>query len=228
MTIQIDAVSVANFALFDPTQSLTVTVRGASGNVIQLDPAKHGLVVVNDPETLVHLGYGFNNPLPGPWQLTLHSTETTPSTGAAYAVTALLHGGASLSASTSQLLPGVGDDIVLTARLEMGGAVLPMQEVTAHIHRPDGGKEIVSFESEGDYYQTGWTPTVPGLYAIDIIATGVLEDGTPLERSQFLAVEAQATERNPEVALWAILGGAAVLVAATLVLIRMFNHRRRR
>jgi hypothetical protein len=69
-TINIDNVAVASFALFDPTRSVTVTVRGATGNVIVLDPTRNGLIIVKDPETLVYLGYGFNNPRPGPWQVT--------------------------------------------------------------------------------------------------------------------------------------------------------------
>jgi len=52
VTLNIDQVAVASFALYDPTRSLTVTVRGASGNVIALDAARNGLIEVDDPATL--------------------------------------------------------------------------------------------------------------------------------------------------------------------------------
>ncbi len=38
LNVNLDQVAVASFALFDPSRSLDVTVRGASGNVIELKP----------------------------------------------------------------------------------------------------------------------------------------------------------------------------------------------
>lgn len=48
-------ISVASFALYDTTRSLQVTVRGASGNAIDLSPDLNGLVVVDDPAALFYL-----------------------------------------------------------------------------------------------------------------------------------------------------------------------------
>ncbi len=41
--VHLDEVTIASFALFDPSRSLEVTVRGVSGAVIELLPDKHGL-----------------------------------------------------------------------------------------------------------------------------------------------------------------------------------------
>lgn len=54
--VDLDEVAVAAFALFDPSRSVAVEVRGASGNIIELDPAVHGVTIVDDPDALVHLG----------------------------------------------------------------------------------------------------------------------------------------------------------------------------
>jgi len=99
-------VSVASFALFDDTHSLDVRVLGASGKEITLGP--DNLVKVEDPTALFYLGYGFNNPKPGAWKVTLLPTASTPAGGADYALTASFEGGAVLNASTGSLLPQVG------------------------------------------------------------------------------------------------------------------------
>jgi hypothetical protein len=89
LTIPIDAgISVASFALYDTTRSLQVTVTGASGKVIDLSAEKNGLVVVNDPEALLFLGYGFENPKPGLWRVRL-GLPLNAGQGADYAFGAL-------------------------------------------------------------------------------------------------------------------------------------------
>ena len=65
--INLDDVAVASFALFDPSRSLEVTVRGASGRTIELSAQANGLIRVDDPSSLLTLGYGFDKPRPGPW-----------------------------------------------------------------------------------------------------------------------------------------------------------------
>ena len=49
IVVNLDRLTLANFALFDPSLSLKVTVRGASGNEIQLNPDKNGEIRVDDP-----------------------------------------------------------------------------------------------------------------------------------------------------------------------------------
>ena len=107
--IQIDSnVAVASFGLYDPSRSVTVTVHGASGNVIALDAAKNGLTVIDDPASLLYLGYGFQNPRPGPWRVTVQATTRTPPTGVEYAIVAHYVGGATIAAALSSHVPGVG------------------------------------------------------------------------------------------------------------------------
>src|SRR5690606_11524939 len=69
--VQLDRVAVAAFALFDPSGSVEVEVRGASGAIVELDASRNGVTFVDDPAALVHLGYGFHNPRPGPWRVTV-------------------------------------------------------------------------------------------------------------------------------------------------------------
>ncbi|HEX8684099.1 MAG TPA: alpha/beta fold hydrolase [Ardenticatenaceae bacterium] len=219
-TLQIDQAAVANFALFDPTRSLTVTVRGASGNVIELDPAVHGIVLVDDPETMVHLGYGFNNPRPGPWQVTLTATERTPATGADYAISARLSGSAILDAQSSTLLPEPGERVELTARLKAGEESLQMTEANASIRSPDGTVQSVPLTGEGDERQATWTPTAPGLHAVDIVVTGAAPDGQPIERTAFLVVDVQPHRNDFRATL--VLGGVGVILLSAL----LFGFRR--
>lgn len=192
-TVNIDNVAVANFALFDPTRSLTVTVRGATGNVIALDPTRNGLVVVRDPETLVYLGYGFNNPRPGPWQVTLQATDLTPRTGADFALTAQFKGGAILKAQASPLLPKVDEPVQIAARLELGGQSLAMREANTRVRFPDGSNKNVALAANGNEWRATFNPQLPGLYGIDVVVSGNTPDGLLIERSAFLSVEAQPT-----------------------------------
>jgi pimeloyl-ACP methyl ester carboxylesterase len=191
VTINIDQVAVASFALYDPTRSLTVTVRGASGNVIALDATRNGLIVVDDPSTLVYLGYGFQNPRPGPWRITLQATSKTPARGADYAVTAQLRGGATLKARVSTLLPQPNESVDIAARLELAGQNLPIREAQALVRSPDGKLGTISLAPSGDEWQVAWKPVASGVYGINIQVSGSAPDGAPLEREAFLSVLAQ-------------------------------------
>src|SRR5262249_23954876 len=71
VVINLDKLLAASFALYDPTRSLALSVRGANGAVINLTPDANGLVEVKDPAALFTLGYGFNKPAPGAWKVTL-------------------------------------------------------------------------------------------------------------------------------------------------------------
>jgi len=109
LTIPIDpGITVATFALYDTTRTLQVSVTGASGKTIELDTEKNGLVVVDDPEALFYLGYGFADPKPGPWRVRLVSTPSTPTGGADFALTARFVGGTQLTAQVDPLLPPPG------------------------------------------------------------------------------------------------------------------------
>lgn len=219
-TINIDQVTVASFALFDPTRSLTVTVRGATGNIIALSPITHGLTVIDDPDTLLYLGYGFNNPKPGPWRVTLQTTGTTPQEGADYALTARYQGGAEVEAQSSTLLPQLNEAVVFTATLSLGGQPLPIEAATARILAPDGEREQVALQPHGTAYRSVWRPTQPGIHGIDILVEGQTADGISLERTAFLAVEAQPSQNRSQTRLLGLVILAVLLLIAILILWR--------
>jgi pimeloyl-ACP methyl ester carboxylesterase len=192
VTIQIEAgLAVASFGLYDVTRSLTVTVVGGSGQTIALNPQDNGLVVVDDPSTLVYMGYGFDNPQPGAWVTTLRTTGRTPAAGADYAITANLQGGATVSAQASPLTPAVGQDVALRAQLILAGQSLQLDQAQAIIRRPDGGTQTVSLTVAGAQATGRWRPTGQGVFGIDLTVNGRAPDGTTVERSAFLAIDAQ-------------------------------------
>ena len=226
MTVNIDQVAVASFALYDPTRSLTVTVRGASGNVIALDAARNGLIVVDDPATLVYLGYGFQNPRPGPWRVTLAATNKTPSRGTEYALMAQLRGGAVLKAQVSTLLPGPNESVDLTAQMELAGQALPIREAKALIRYPDGKAETMGLTAGGDQWKATFKPTASGVYGINIQVSGSAPDGTPLEREAFLSVQGQPSAS--QVASSQRLISAVVLLVLAAIFVLIFLSVRRR
>ena len=217
-TINIDNVAVASFALFDVTRSLTVTVRGASGNVIALDPTRNGLVVVQDPATLVYLGYGFANPRPGPWQTTLQATGSTPATGADYAITAHLQGGTVLKAQASTLFPKPNEPVELTARLELAGQALTIRDAQARVRYPNGELRTLALAATGGDWKADWQSASPGLYGIDIVVNGNTPDGTRVERSAFLSLEVQPTPEQFQTTQILVGTGLAALVVAGIAL----------
>ena len=237
LTINIEAgVGVATFALYDASRSLEVTVIGASGNAIELDPVANGVQVIDDPATLVNLGYGFNNPLPGAWHVILNATERTPAAGAEFALTAKFIGGSVLQAGMDKTLPQVGEAVALSARLTLNGAPLAIQSAEALVRAPDGGTETVALAASGDAFTASWAPPAPGLYAIDLHVTATSPDGIPVERTAFLTIEAQpdSSPSSDKPSLWAMgsiaLVGILVIVGGLLigVLMAWFLVRRRK
>lgn len=224
LTIQIDpGVSVASFALYDTTRSLQVSVKGASGNTIELSPEKNGLVVVKDPQALIYLGYGFQDPKPGAWQVTLLTTAETPESGADYALTAHFAGGAELDARLSTFLPRVNENVQLSASLDLGGQAIRLDDAHAEIRNPDGSNETVALEITDGQAQASWKPEAPGLYGVDLQAVGLAPDGTQVERTAFLAVEAQPGQALTRRTLGL---GAAFTVALGLLATLGFRRRR--
>ena len=226
VTVNIDQVAVASFALYDPTRSLTLTVRGASGNVIALDVARNGLVVVDDPATLVYLGYGFQNPRPGPWRITLVATGKTPPRGTDYALMAQLRGGTVLRAQTSTLLPRLNESVDLTARLELAGQAVSIREAKALVRHPDGTAETMDLNTSGGQWKATFKPTSPGVYGINIQVSGSAPDGTPLEREAFLSVQGQPAAS--QVASSQRLLTVLVLLVLILILVLIFLLIKRR
>ncbi len=217
LTINIEAgVSVASFALFDANGTLDVTVIGASGKVITLDPVKNGLRKIEDPATLVNLGYGFNQPKAGAWHVVLKATDRTPAAGADYALTAKFIGGSLLQASTDKVLPQTGEPVQLSARLTLNGAPLAIQSAEALVRMPDGNTQQIAITTDGGSLTASWTPQTTGLYGIDLHVSASSPDGIPVDRTAFLTVEAQPkTGSSARKLSTLMLVGLTLLVVAT-------------
>jgi pimeloyl-ACP methyl ester carboxylesterase len=214
LTIVVEpGLSVANFALYDPTRSLAVTVTGASGNVVALDPVANGLTVLDDPSMMFFLGYGFENPSPGPWGIELSATGETPPGGADYAVRARYQGGALLQAAASTLLPRAGEPVELSAQLDLAGAALPLETARAEVRPLEGAAVSIDLAVVDGVARGTWTPEAPGLYSIAITAAGRLPDGSAYERVAYLAVEVQV-ESTPARAYATIAAIVLVLCLA--------------
>ena len=227
MTIPIDpGIGVASFALYDTTRSLRVSVTGASGNSIELSAEKNGLVIVQDPEALIYLGYGFQNPKPGVWRVRLESSDATPAEGADFALTARFVGGAQLAANVSTLLPAMGEPVLLTASLRLAGKDLALHDALATLRKPDGTSEDIALKISASQAQVTVRPSLAGLYGVDIAARGTAPDGALIERTAFLAFEAQP-EVTPGVPL-VVWAGALIVVVLVVGLAVVVIRRRRR
>jgi pimeloyl-ACP methyl ester carboxylesterase len=182
--VQLDDVAVAGFALFDPSRSLEVTVRGASGRVIPLTPQEHGLVRVEDPSSLLTLGYGFANPRPGPWRITL----SAPREGSDWALSARVAGGAVLRCAASPITPARGQPVLLSATLEHPVRAPEGVAMYALVRQPDGGTETLEMAGEGAQRSVSWRPSQRGLHGVDVVARARAGE-LRIERRGFLAVD---------------------------------------
>jgi pimeloyl-ACP methyl ester carboxylesterase len=223
VVINLDQLSVADFALYDTTRSLSVTVHGANGSVINLTPEANGLVRVNNPAALFTLGYGFNNPKPGAWKITLQATPQTPGKGADYAIEAKVVGGATLRAHADRMVVRPGQPITITSALDISGRPLPEAVIQAHVRRPDGGVEDLAFNG-GDEKRVVWTPREPGFYAVDVIARGSTPDGAQIDRADFLSFEVTP---DPNRGMWSLaLMTVAAITLVTVILFWVMNRRK--
>jgi hypothetical protein len=205
---------------------LEVEVRGASGNVIELNLDAHGLTVVEDPSTMVYLGYGFESPNPGEWVVKLSTTSDTPAEGAHFALAAVFDGGAALSAQTSLLLPEVGQKVNITARLSGGMPQTQTERVQARIQPVGGRAQTLQLRAEAEGFSVEWAPEQPGLHSIDIEYLGRQPNGSPVERVAFLVIEAQPQEGG-NITLVLLAAGGMLLLGLGLG-IGLVRWRRRR
>jgi pimeloyl-ACP methyl ester carboxylesterase len=200
VAISIDPnVTVANFSLYDTSRSLDVRVQGASGSEIMLDPVTNGLIRVDDPSIMVYLGYGFKQPKPGKWVVTLLTTDKTPPTGADYAISADFIGGATLSADTSLTTPNVNETVTVSANL------------TSLLRKPDGSAETLPMTINGNSATLEITPSASGIYGIEVDTTAQASDGTSIDRAAFLSFEAQPLRRQ-FITVRALVGAGILLV----------------
>ncbi len=218
LTINIEpGLSVASFALYDASRSVTTIVRGASGNVIELSPEANGFIQIDDPSSLFYLGYGFQNPKPGPWQITVQATESTPANGTDFAISVYFVGGAKLEATSNTLIPQIKEKVELNANLTLNGQPLDIKEASAVIKDSDGNIETLNFPA-GQNIVASWTPQKAGTYAVDIIVTGTAPDGSPVERTDFLAIEVQTNQSKGQITFNLVAVIVIVLVVLFLIL----------
>ncbi len=223
LTINIDEdLSVASFALYDASRSVTTVVRGANGNVIELDPNTNGFIQIDDPSSLFYLGYGFANPRSGPWQITLQATESTPANGTDFAISVYFVGGAKLEATSNTLVPQPNEQVEFKANLTLGGQPLEIKAAQAVIKAADGNVETLNFPS-GQNISTTWTPQNAGTYAVDIIVTGIAPDGSTVERTDFLAIEVQTNPSQGQITFNLIAVIMIVLLVLFLILRAIFR-----
>jgi len=194
VTINIDPdVTVATFALYDSSRSLTTTVTGANGNRVQLDPIANGEIRVTDPEAMVYLGYGFVQPKAGQWVVTLQSTPETPPAGADYALTAHFNGGATLQTLIDKLLPLVNEPVTLQTQLTTAGQDLTISSAQARVRQPDGQVESYPLLIEGERATLTLIPVQSGLYGVEIMVSAQTKAGLLIDRATASVFEAQPT-----------------------------------
>jgi pimeloyl-ACP methyl ester carboxylesterase len=226
VVINLDKLLAASFALYDPTRSLALTVRGANGNVINLTPDANGLVEVKDPAALFTLGYGFNKPAPGAWKVTLRATEQTPGRGADYALAAKVSGGATLRSRADRMVTPPDQPITISSSLELAGRPLAGATIQALIRRLDGGTEEVNFTDSGDEKRAVWVPKESGSYAVDVVARGSTPDGLQIERADFLYFEVQPGPARVQLTLALMI--IAGITLTTVVIFWLMNRRGRK
>jgi pimeloyl-ACP methyl ester carboxylesterase len=191
VVVDLDRVAIASFALFDTARRLQVTVRGASGQIVALNARDHGLIRVDDPSSLLTLGYGFRHPRPGPWRITLESPPAQPGSApiaSEFSLSARVVGGAMLRARARPLAPLRGRPVTLSAALEDPEAALTAVSMRAVIRRPDGKSESLDFAGRGIEQSASWRPHMTGIHGIDVVASAVA-GGMRVERTTFLAVD---------------------------------------
>ena len=226
LTINIDSgLTVASFALYDASRSIITVVRGASGNIIELSPEANGFIQLDDPSSLFYLGYGFQNPKPGPWKITIQATDKTPSTGTDFAISVYFVGGAKLEATSNTLVPRINEQVRFDASLSLGGQALEITQAQAFVKDSDGGIQTLDFPA-GQNISTTWTPTQAGIYAVDIIVTGLAPDGSSIERTDFLAVEVQPNPGKGQITFNLVALIVGVVMILVLILFAVFRGAR--
>jgi hypothetical protein len=223
LTINVEpGLSVASFALYDASRSVETIVRGASGKFIELTAEKNGFIQVDDPSSMLYLGYGFANPKPGPWKINVQATDTTPAGGTDFAISVYFVGGAKLEAVSNTLVPRPGEEVTFTTQLTLNGQPLQIQDAKAIIKDSDGKTETLNFPA-GQTISTTWMPKTPGTYAVDIIIIGLAPDGSTVERTDFLAIEVQTDPGKGKITFNLVALVAGVVLVLVLILFVVFR-----
>jgi pimeloyl-ACP methyl ester carboxylesterase len=194
VVINIDPnVTVANFALFDTSHSLTIAVTGASGQRLALDPVENGVIRIDDPSTMIYLGYGFKQPRPGKWIITLETTEATPVSGADYAIAAQFNGGALLQTTQNITVARVSEPVTIIGTLAAEGVAIPLTSANAILHKPDGDTESIEMTVDGNRAELQVAPRTSGIYGIEVNVLANSVQGNIIDRAAFLTFDVQPT-----------------------------------
>jgi pimeloyl-ACP methyl ester carboxylesterase len=227
LTINIEPdIAVAAFALYDASRSVTTVVRGASGNLIELSPETNGFIRIEDPSSLLFLGYGFQNPRPGPWKITVQATEATPPAGTDFAISVYFVGGAKLQTESNTLVPRLNEEVNLSANVSLNGQLLQITQAQAIIKKPNGETETLEFPARPASSLT-WTARETGTHAVDIVVTALAPDGSSIERTNFLAIEVQPNFSNLQISFNLALVMALVLLVVIVLFRGVFRIIRR-
>ena len=230
VTIQIDPnVTLANFSLYDSSRSLDMEVHGANGNLIQLDAQKNGMLKLDDPRTMIYLGYGFAQPKPGAWRVELKTTSQTPTSGADYAVNARYTGGTRLEARVSQTIVNIGRAVAFTSRLQGNGVAVTPESAVALIRKPDGSSETLTPSLQAGVFKLSYQPQLIGLYNVEFSVAGRTASGAMVERAAYLSFETQSVEEQVQRAnnSWSTLV-LIVLLTVALILVSIVKRRLKR
>ncbi|MEI7845094.1 MAG: alpha/beta fold hydrolase [Chloroflexota bacterium] len=220
-------VSLANFSLYDSSRSLEIEVRGASGKVINLDAAHNGLMKIEDPATMLTLGYAFKQPKPGLWVVKLMTSASTPAAGADYAILARFIGGTVLNASSSSTILAPGQAVDLSMRLKAASDNLQVMTADALIRKPDGSLLTSPLASQDGGYSVKYLPDQPGLYSVEIRINGNNAQGIGFDRAAFLAFEVQPGTAEVESSRQMLLLAAGGLLLVLIIGLIWLRIRRR-
>jgi pimeloyl-ACP methyl ester carboxylesterase len=223
VVINIDPnVTVANFALFDTSRSLNILVTGASGQQVVLDPVENGIIRIDDPSTMINLGYGFKQPRPGRWVVRLQSSAITPASGADYAIAAQFHGGALLQTAQDITIPRVNETVTIIATLTADGAAVPLTNANAILHLPDGSTETLEMAVNGNQAELKTGPRMSGIYGIEVNVLAQTGTGNIIDRAAFLTLNVQPTwlETAINQILAMLLGIVLLIVIVTVIRLR--------
>ena len=227
VVINIDPnVTVANFALYDTSRSLTIVVTGASGQQLELDPVENGIIRIDDPSTMVYLGYGFKQPRPGRWVVTLQTSETTPTSGADFAIAAQFNGGALLQTTQDITVPRVNETVTISGTLTADGAPVALTSASATIHQPDDSVETLDMTVNGNQAELKIAPDMSGIYGIEVSVLANSVDGNVIDRAAFLTFEAQPTTGKTAQNQTIAAAVAAVLLFMTVALVLIRRRRK--
>jgi pimeloyl-ACP methyl ester carboxylesterase len=224
VVINIDPnVTVANFALFDTTRSLTISVIGASGRQLELDPVENGIIRIDDPSTMIYLGYGFKQPRPGRWVVKLQTSANTPASGADFAIAAQFNGGALLQTTQDITIPRVNETVTVTGTLTAGGAAVPLTSAGAIVRQPDGSVETLDMVINGNQAELKIAPRLSGIYGLQVNVVANPAAGDVIDRAAFLTFDAQPT--TTETVRNQIL--AVALIAVLFIVMIVWARRRK-